>query len=97
MYKGEEEVLEIISKKKTLSVSQISEISRMKEDSIRRIVESLKTAGILTTEATEEHKAEPTEELLKYLSEFKNIWHCLPKDIAKRFSQCNVHRTNTNN
>jgi len=71
MYKGEDAVLGILSKKKELTVASIAKDAGLNEDSVRRIVESLKTSGYATTKASETHKAKPTKELLDYYnSEF---------------------------
>jgi phenylalanyl-tRNA synthetase alpha chain len=66
MYKGEETVLDLLSKKKELTVEGIAKQTGLNEDSIRRIVESLKSSGYATTEVSEEHRARPTDELLGY-------------------------------
>lgn len=71
MYKGEEAVLGVLSKKKELTVANIAKETGLNEDSVRRIVESLKTSGYAATETSEAHKAKPTQELLDYYkSEF---------------------------
>jgi phenylalanyl-tRNA synthetase alpha chain len=67
MYKGEETVLGMLSKGKGLTISEIAEGTGLNEDSVRRIVESLKTSGHVTTRMREEHKATPNDELLGYL------------------------------
>ncbi|MBU0532262.1 phenylalanine--tRNA ligase subunit alpha [Candidatus Micrarchaeota archaeon] len=71
MYKGEEIVLDLISKKKQLTLAAIIETTKFNEDTLRRIVESLKTAGYVKTTVSEKHKGKPTQELLNYCtSEF---------------------------
>lgn len=66
MYKGEEAAAELLTKKKTLTVAEIAEGASLNEDTVRRIVESLKASGHVTTEVSETHKAKPTAELLGY-------------------------------
>ncbi|MBD3210489.1 phenylalanine--tRNA ligase subunit alpha [Candidatus Micrarchaeota archaeon] len=66
MYKGEKQVLELLAREKQLMVSQIAEKTGLNEDSVRRIVENLRTSGYATTKSSEVYRAEPTGELLDY-------------------------------
>jgi phenylalanyl-tRNA synthetase alpha chain len=66
MYKGEETVLDLLSKRKELTVAALAKETGLNEDSIRRIVESLKSSGYATTDIGEEHRASPTDELQGY-------------------------------
>lgn len=64
MYKGEDKVIEALSKEMT--VKEISEKTGMNEDSVRRIVESLKTDGYVETKLVHGRKHIPQEELENY-------------------------------
>jgi phenylalanyl-tRNA synthetase alpha chain len=67
MYKGSDRVLDLISKK-PMSLDEIATKSSLKEDSIRRIVESLKAEGYVTIETRESVTNIPTDELTGYIS-----------------------------
>jgi phenylalanyl-tRNA synthetase alpha chain len=66
MYKGENSVLELLSRKKQVSFGELARESGMNEDSLRRIIESLKAGGYAETSVTEEPLGKPTEELERY-------------------------------
>ncbi|MFH1394339.1 MAG: phenylalanine--tRNA ligase subunit alpha [Candidatus Micrarchaeota archaeon] len=66
MYKGEDKVLELVAKKKKLYVSDISRLSGMNVDSIRRIVESLRGGGFVKITKSESSINSPTPELISY-------------------------------
>jgi phenylalanyl-tRNA synthetase alpha chain len=66
MYKGEDQVLEIVSKKKETTVKEIGEESGLNEDSVRRIVESLRESGCVNTEQHELLSGVPTKEFEDY-------------------------------
>ncbi|HSB47830.1 MAG TPA: phenylalanine--tRNA ligase subunit alpha [Candidatus Bilamarchaeum sp.] len=67
MYKGEDKVLEIVSKNRRMAFDALCRQAGMNEDSIRRILESLKTAGYVTLELKESVKGIQTPELSKYV------------------------------
>jgi len=66
MYKGEDRVLEIIASKKRIALSDLAVESGMNEDSIRRILESLKSSGYCSIEVRESVRHLPTEEFARY-------------------------------
>ncbi len=66
MYKGEDKVIELLNKERTLE--EISSLTNLHIDSVRRIVESLKTRGFVETKIEEKVEYLPTEEFEKYLS-----------------------------
>jgi phenylalanyl-tRNA synthetase alpha chain len=66
MYKGEDKVLEILSKEKELTIKELASRAGMNEDSVRRIVESLKSTGHVNTEISETFTGTPTEEFDNY-------------------------------
>ncbi len=66
MYKGEDKVLDIISKKKTIMLKELAGLAGMNEDSIRRIIESLKSSGYVETKTKEGVTFEASEEFEKY-------------------------------
>ncbi|MFN7991565.1 MAG: hypothetical protein U0R44_05390, partial [Candidatus Micrarchaeia archaeon] len=70
MYKGEDKVIEVLSKKpgKTAELSALASETGINIDSVRRIVESLKGSGHVAVEATEKDFANPTEEIRRYVS-----------------------------
>lgn len=68
MYKGEGVVLQYIKQEKEVSIPQLARMSKLPEDSVRRIVESLKTGGYVSTRTVPVEKARPTDELLNYRS-----------------------------
>ncbi len=90
MYKGEDKVVELLSKNKKMSVKEISEQTGMKEDTIRRIIESLKSLGSVETELHESITAIPNKEFEEYhasgfpeLSVFKKALNSLQvKDLS---------------
>ena len=69
MYKGEDKVLEILSKNKTMDLRALATSAQMNVDSVRRIVESLKSSGYVETKISEELLCIPTEEFLRYSRE----------------------------
>jgi len=73
MYKGSDIVLGLLSKK-PLTLEEIANLSSLKEDSVRRILESLKAEGYVTIDTKETVLGYPTDELVKYAStEFPEI------------------------
>ncbi len=74
MYKGEDKILEALSKSKGLTLRDIAEKTSLNEDSVRRALESLKASGHVTTETSESTVGMPTPELESYYqSEFPEI------------------------
>jgi phenylalanyl-tRNA synthetase alpha chain len=65
MYKGEMEVLKLVAKRR-LTLEQIAKEASLNEDSVRRIVESLKSAGYVAVDISESVRGEPTDELTRY-------------------------------
>lgn len=65
MYKGESDVLKVIAKRR-LSIEQIAREASLNEDSVRRIVESLKSSGHVKVETSESVLGQPGEELARY-------------------------------
>jgi phenylalanyl-tRNA synthetase alpha chain len=71
MYKGEDKILEALSKSKGMTLKDIAEKTSLNEDSVRRALESLKSSGHVTSEASESTVGMPTPELERYYqSEF---------------------------
>lgn len=66
MYKGEDKVLAALSKNKEMTLREIAEKTSLNEDSVRRIVESLKPSGYVTVETSESFAGMPTPELDQY-------------------------------
>lgn len=66
MYKGEEQVLEALQKAKKVSIEVLAKETGLNEDSVRRIVESLRGGGYAETSISERHAAIATEELERY-------------------------------
>lgn len=66
MYKGEDQVIEILSRKKEATVRELAKESALNEDSVRRIVESLRDSGCVRIEQHERLEASPTEEFKGY-------------------------------
>jgi phenylalanyl-tRNA synthetase alpha chain len=66
MYKGELEVLRLIAAKKQITFEQLSQESGMNQDSIRRILESLKGEGFIEVTSSEEINISPTSEFSTY-------------------------------
>ncbi|MEW6749162.1 MAG: phenylalanine--tRNA ligase subunit alpha [Candidatus Micrarchaeota archaeon] len=67
MYKGSDKVLELLTEKTAMTIAALAGALSMNEDSIRRIVESLKADGYVTAETTTEERPGKTEELERYL------------------------------
>ncbi|MEM5814783.1 MAG: helix-turn-helix domain-containing protein, partial [Candidatus Aenigmatarchaeota archaeon] len=67
MYKGEDQVLDVLSKGKKMTLREIADGTGLNEDAIRRILESLKAGGYVETEVSESHIAFPTKELEHYV------------------------------
>jgi len=65
MYKGESDVLRLVAKRK-LSLEQIAKEASLNEDSVRRIVESLKSSGHVAVDISESVLGQPGEELVRY-------------------------------
>ncbi|NYZ73855.1 phenylalanine--tRNA ligase subunit alpha [Candidatus Micrarchaeota archaeon] len=65
MYKGEADVLRLVARK-TLTLEQIAKEASLNEDSVRRIVESLKSSGHVSVDVSESVRGEPTGELSGY-------------------------------
>jgi phenylalanyl-tRNA synthetase alpha chain len=66
MYKGEDKVLELIAKNKSMELRALANAVQMNEDSVRRIVESLKTGGYASIQISQDPRGLPTEELKNY-------------------------------
>ncbi len=66
MYKGEDQILGIIASKKRMPFQALAEQSGMNEDSLRRILEALKSSGYIKTDVSETAKCIPTEEFRRY-------------------------------
>jgi len=90
MYKGEDKVVELLSKNKKMSVKEISEQTGMNEDSVRRIIESLKSLGSVETELHESITAIPNAEFEGYhasgFPEFSVFKKALEKSRVKDLS-----------
>jgi phenylalanyl-tRNA synthetase alpha chain len=67
MYKGEKEILDILSKEKRLSFEELAERTGMPLDTIRRAAESLKENGYVTVSSEELVLFLPTPELDEYI------------------------------
>jgi phenylalanyl-tRNA synthetase alpha chain len=67
MYKGEDVILGILARKKTATIEQLSSESGLNADSVRRIVESLKSSGHANVIAEEKIRGIPTEEFAGYV------------------------------
>ncbi|MFH1521120.1 MAG: phenylalanine--tRNA ligase subunit alpha [Candidatus Micrarchaeota archaeon] len=73
MYKGSDIILDLLTKKK-MTLEELAKVSSLNEDSIRRIIESLKAEGYVTVEIKETPTGSPTEELLEYCkNEFPEV------------------------
>ncbi len=68
MYKGEDIVLGYVKQEKKLPLSKLAKMANLPEDSVRRIVESLKSAGYVDTKSSEETRGIPTGEFEGYVS-----------------------------
>ena len=66
MYKGEDRVVGLLSKNKRMTFAQLVRESGLNEDSVRRIVESLKSSGHITAEISETFMGVPTAEFDSY-------------------------------
>jgi len=66
MYKGEDQVLDIIASRKRMPFQALADQSGMNEDSLRRILESLKSSGYVKTDVSETVRSIPTEEFKRY-------------------------------
>ena len=66
MYKGEDKVLEVLSKNKEMTLKDIAQKTSLNEDTVRRVIESLKSSGHVTTETSESFVGIPTPELERY-------------------------------
>ncbi len=66
MYKGEDKVLAVIAEKGQVPFAELARESGMNEDSLRRILESLKAGGYAETLVTEWAVGKPTAELERY-------------------------------
>ncbi len=81
MYKGEDQVLGLLLKNK-LTVTQIAKESGLNEDSVRRIVESLKEGGYVHIEHSESATGVPTKELDEYTNS-----RCFPEHSVFKKAQ----------
>jgi len=68
MYKGADKVLELITKRK-MSLEELAKGSSLNEDSVRRIVESLKAEGYAAIEVSESIRGIPTDEFKGYVKD----------------------------
>lgn len=68
MYKGEDIVLGLVKKEGKATISQLAKMANLPEDSVRRIAESLRSAGYVEAESREEARGMPTPELEGYVS-----------------------------
>ena len=66
MYKGEDKVLEVVSKDKEITLKELVQKTSLNEDTVRRIIESLKASGHVTVETSESFVGIPTTELESY-------------------------------
>ncbi|MBI5227955.1 phenylalanine--tRNA ligase subunit alpha [Candidatus Micrarchaeota archaeon] len=74
MYKGEDKVLEILLKagqasasgQNNISFEKLASLSKINPDSLRRIIESLKSNGYVSIQVSESVTFQPTKELLEY-------------------------------
>ena len=69
MYKGEDVILGILARKKSATVEQLSAESGLNADSVRRIVESLKSSGYASVKAEEKVHGMPTGEFKGYVKD----------------------------
>lgn len=73
MYKGSDIILGLLAKK-TMTLDELVRESSLNEDSIRRIIESLKAEGYVSVEIKESYAGSPTQELLQYCkNEFPEV------------------------
>ncbi len=68
MYKGEDIVIGLIKQEGKVRLDQLAKMADLPEDSVRRIVESLKSSGFVETQTSEEVRGIPTHELEGYAS-----------------------------
>ncbi|MBU0590809.1 phenylalanine--tRNA ligase subunit alpha [Candidatus Micrarchaeota archaeon] len=66
MYKGEDEVIDVVSKNKKTTLTEISKKTSLNEDTVRRITESLKASGHIITETSESVSCSTTNEFDDY-------------------------------
>ena len=66
MYKGEDKVIGLLTKNRRMQFAQLTQQSGLNEDSVRRIVEALRSSGHATTEISETFAGVPTEEFEGY-------------------------------
>lgn len=67
MYKGEDTVLDYISKKKKATINEISRELGMNPDNVRRVAESLREKGTVRLRVVESTIDLPTKEMLLYI------------------------------
>jgi len=67
MYKGEDEVIKLLSDKRTRTIDEIAEELGMNIDHIRRVTEILREKGYVKITQDEKERIFPTDEFLKYL------------------------------
>ena len=67
MYKGEDRVLELLSRRKELALEDISKETGLNEDTVRRIVESLKGSGHATVSTSESQRVVVLPEFEQYV------------------------------
>jgi len=66
MYKGEDKVIGLLTKNKRMPFVQLARQSGLNEDSVRRILEALKSSGHVALETQESVFGKPTPELTQY-------------------------------
>jgi phenylalanyl-tRNA synthetase alpha chain len=66
MYKGEDEALRVLSRKKQATFDELAKETGMNEDSLRRIIESLRAGGYADTQTADSVLGKPTPELERY-------------------------------
>ncbi len=66
MYKGEDKVLEFLKQEKETTLLTIAKATKLNEDTVRRIVESLREAGAVKTVQEESFSGVPTKEFDGY-------------------------------
>lgn len=66
MYKGEGLALEALSRKKQIAFDELAKETGMNEDSLRRVIESLRAGGYAETQTMESVLGKPTPELERY-------------------------------
>ncbi len=68
MYKGEDKVLEILRTAKRMDIRSLASQAGLNEDSVRRIVESLRSSGYAQVDSKPDFLGQPTKELEGYIS-----------------------------